>query len=526
MVITLKTIDIFDTTLRDGAQGQSVLFTDDDKLGIIDALDKLSISYIEVGNPGADKKDFEFIKRISKKNLKHSKLVAFGSTRRKDKTVFLDENITALLDCGLPIISIFGKSWDMHVREVLKTSEKENLNMIFDTISHLVSKGREVFYDAEHFFDGYKNNREYAITTLEAAYRAGASHLILCDTNGGSFPDEIYEATKEVITLFPDCKIGIHCHNDIGCAVANSLEAVRAGAIQVQGTFIGIGERCGNTKLYAIIPSLELKMGYSCLSEGKMKRLTQTAHRLSDIINISLPSQTPYVGLNAFSHKGGMHVDGMLKSQRSFEHIDPKEVGNNRNILISSMSGRAAIAAKMSEFLDGISKDSPSVSVIVDRVSALEKKGFVFESDATFELLVRRELSLMPRFFELENFKIIGEQFSRDEERPASAIIKIRVDDRTKLTAAEGNGPVNALDNALRKALEVFYPTLKTVKLVDFKVRVTEDNTTTSAKVRVIIESSDGENNWTTVGISHDVINASFIALVDSFEYKLMRDSI
>ncbi len=519
----MRTIEIFDTTLRDGAQGQSILFTNDDKLAVIEALDKLSIGFIEVGNPGADKKDLDFILQLSKNKLNYSKLVAFGSTRRKGISVLEDENVKKLLLCNLDIISIFGKSWDLHVKEVLGTSEKENLDMIFDTVSHLVANGREVFYDAEHFFDGYKSNKEYAITTLEAAYRAGASRLILCDTNGGSLPFEIYNATKEVVSLFPDCKVGIHCHNDIGCAVASSLEAVRAGACQVQGTFIGIGERCGNTKLYAVIPTLETKMGYSALAKDKLGRLTRTAHKLSDIINITLPSQTPYVGINAFSHKGGMHVDGILKSERSFEHIDPKTVGNSRNFLISSMSGRAAIAAKMSEFLGEVTKDSPDVLKIVDRVSSLEKQGFIFESDASFELLVRRELSLMPRFFELESFKIIGEQFSRDEERLATAIVKIRVDERTKLTAAEGHGPVNALDNALRKALEVFYPTLKTVKLIDFKVRVTEDSTTTSAKVRVIIESSDGERTWTTVGVSHDVINASFLALVDSFEYKLMK---
>ena len=521
----MKKIEIFDSTLRDGAQGESVSFSVEDKLNIVAALDRLGIDYIEAGNPYSNPKDAEFFRRAGELKLDHAKLVAFGSTCKKGVAAQEDKNCQALLDAGVHAISVFGKSSLWQVREVLRAEPQENLRMIYDTIHLLTQAGKQVFFDAEHFFDGYKDNPEYALQTLGAAVDAGAYKLVLCDTNGGCFPEEIREITAIAATAFPG-KIGVHCHNDMGCGVACSLAAVEAGADHVQGTYTGIGERCGNANLSTIIANLQLKKGYSCIPAERLGRMTETARVISEICNIPLLSAMPYVGRSAFAHKGGMHVDGVQKNTAAFEHIAPQLVGNHRQILLSEVAGRAALAAKIQEIIPDLSKDSPQMAGLVDKLKELEFEGYQFEAaTASFELVVLKELGRFTPFFAMELFRIIGEQDAADRHM-ASAMVKLRVGDRYEITADEGDGPVHALDRALRKALEVFYPSLAGVRLIDYKVRVMEAGKATASIVRVLIESSDGRNTWTTVGVSTDIINASIRALVDSMEYKLYRDMV
>ncbi|MGI5966871.1 MULTISPECIES: citramalate synthase [Anaerotruncus] len=521
----MKRIEIFDSTLRDGAQGESVSYSVEDKLNIVRSLDKLGIDYIEAGNPFSNPKDAEFFERVKGISLSHARIVAFGSTRRRGVPVTEDKNCAALLRAGTGCVSVFGKSSDWQVREVLGTTPEENLRMIFDTVDFFVRAGKRVFFDGEHFFDGYKQNPYYAVETLEAAEKAGACKLVLCDTNGGCFPDEIAAVTAEMEKRFPG-KIGIHCHNDTGCAVAATIAAVKAGADHVQGTYIGIGERCGNANLAAAIANLQLKLGYLCIPPDRVSRLTKTARYISEVSNVRLPHSMPYVGKSAFAHKGGMHVDGVMKNSAAFEHINPESVGNRRQILLSEVSGRTALMSKVAEFVPNLRKDSPELQKLVDKLKALEYEGYQFEAaTASFEMVVLKELGYFKPFFELELFRIIGEQDAADRHM-ASAMVKLRVGDRYEITADEGDGPVHALDRALRKALEVFYPGLSGVRLIDYKVRVMDTGKATAALVRVLIETSDGENIWTTVGVSTDIINASIHALVDSMEYKLYRDSM
>lgn len=518
-------VKILDSTLRDGAQAEGISFSVMDKLKIVSALDELGIHYIEAGNPGSNPKDLEFFEKANNLSLKNSKLCAFGSTRRANINAEDDENIKSLLKANTSVIVIFGKSWDFHVEEIIKTTLLENLNMIKDTVKFFKEKGKEVIYDAEHFFDGYKANPDYAIASLIAAEEGGADSICLCETNGGAFPDEVFEITKKVMEkiLVP---IGIHTHNDTGMAEANSIFAVMAGASCVQGTLVGFGERCGNANLSTIIPSLQIKKGYEIIGEN-ISKLTEISRKIAEIANIPLRDNMPYVGKSAFTHKAGMHIDGVNKASKSFEHIPPDLVGNDRRILMSEVAGRSTVAHKIAKIDSTITKNSPITQKVVDRIKELEHMGYQFEgAEAAFELLVRKELGQYTPFFDLEHFKIMDEHPLEDKSVSSSAVIKIKVDNKLEITAAEGDGPVNALDLALRKALYVFYPSLKNVHLTDYKVRVLDSKSATAAKVRVLIESTDGESYWTTVGVSTDIIEASWIALVDSIEYKLLKDKL
>jgi 2-isopropylmalate synthase len=519
----LRKVIIYDTTLRDGAQAQGISFTVDDKLKIAKAVDRLDVSYIEAGNPGSNPKDLEFFQRVKEIGLKHAKIVAFGSTRRVNVPVKEDANVQSLLAADTPVIAIFGKSWDFHVTSVLKTNLEENLCMIYDTIEFFSSLGKEVIFDAEHFFDGYKANPQYAVKTLKAACDAGASSICLCDTNGGTFPNEIQEITKKMVEEIK-IPIGIHCHNDNGMAVANSIIAVQSGADHVQGTINGFGERCGNANLCTIIPNLQIKSDYYCIPEENLKGITSIARFVSEIANVIHDERAPYVGGSAFAHKGGMHIDAVFKNPISFEHINPELIGNKRTILMSEVAGRSTILKKINEIDSAITKDSPEAKLIVDRLKELEHEGYQYEgAECSFELVISKILGKYQPFFDLNEFKVIVNEPAVNSIN-SSAMIKIGVGEQAEITAAEGCGPVNALDNALRKALERFYPEIREMKLTDYKVRVLDSQSATAAKVRVLIETTDGKDVWTTIGVSTDIIHASWKALVDSIEYKLIKD--
>lgn len=515
--------EIFDSTLRDGAQGEGIAFSVEDKLNIVRALDAFGIAYIEAGNPGSNPKDLEFFERVKSVRLKHAKLCAFGSTRRRDIRVEDDENVRSLLSADTPVITLFGKSWDLHVTHILNTTLDENLRMIEETVRFFKERGKEVIYDAEHFFDGYRANADYAVKTLRAAADGGADCLCLCDTNGGADPNYVYDITRQMHEMFA-IRIGIHCHNDTGMAVANSIFGVKAGAAQVQGTFIGFGERCGNANLSTIIANLQLKYEYECVPPSLMSNLTPTARQIAEIANVTLASGEPYVGKSAFAHKGGMHIDGVNKISKSFEHVDPQSVGNERRFLMSEVSGRTTLLKLIQKIDPSLKKDSPQTKVIIQTLKELEHDGYQFEAaSASFELVVRKELGLYQPFFKLDHYKILGESPAKSASECATAVIKVNVDGKDEITAEQGNGPVNALDKALRKALVVFYPCLHDVHLTDYKVRVLETQDATAAKVRVLIETSDSTDVWTTVGVSGDIIEASWNALVDSIEYKLTK---
>ncbi len=519
----LQKVDIFDSTLRDGAQAEGISFSVEDKLKVVKALDELGVAYIEAGNPGSNPKDIEFFDRMRSVTLKTAKLTAFGSTRRRDITVEEDKNVQSLLSAFTPVVALFGKSWDFHVTDIIQTTLEENLRMIKETVAFFKQKSKEVIFDAEHFFDGYKSNPDYAMKALEAAAEGGADCLVLCDTNGGTFPNEVFDIVKSVRETFK-VKIGIHTHNDCGMAVANAIMAVEAGAQHIQGTYNGFGERCGNANLSTIIPNLQLKKKYLCIPEDKLKNLTFTARKTAEIANITLNERDPYVGNSAFAHKGGMHIDGVCKASSSFEHVDPELIGNKRRFLMSEVAGRKTILDKIREINPVINKESQETEAIIQRLKELEHQGYQFEgAESTFELVIRKQLGKYKPFFELEKFKLMTEQPTKSG-LSASALIKVTVDGQSEITAAEGDGPVHALDKALRKALEVFYPELSHVHLTDFKVRVIDSQSATAAKVRVLIESTDGESIWTTVGVSTDIIEASWIALVDSIEYKLLKE--
>jgi 2-isopropylmalate synthase len=520
-----KSVQIYDSTLRDGAQGEGISFSVVDKLNILRALDELGITYVEAGNPGSNPKDLEFFKKAQSRMLKNVTLAAFGSTRRQGIEPGDDTNIRSLIAAGTPVVAFFGKSWDMHVTKVLKTTLAENLAMIRSTAAFFKAAGKEVVFDAEHFFDGYVNNPEYALSTLKAACEGGADTLCLCDTNGAAYPCDVYEIVKAVVGRF-DRRVAIHCHNDTGMAVASSMLAVDAGATQVQGTFVGFGERCGNADLSTVIPNLQLKRGYECIPAQNMPTLTPTARQVADIANIVLHSDKPYVGSSAFAHKGGMHIDGVLKQSDSFEHVQPHAVGNERRFLMSEVGGRTTVLAEIKRIDASLGKDSPETRAVVTRIKELEHFGYQFEAaQASVELLIRKVLGRYKPFFTLEHYKIIGEYPPVSNDDSASAVIKITVGDRSEFTAAQGNGPVHALDVALKKALTVFYPSIKDVRLTDYKVRVMESRDATASKVRVLIESTDGADLWTTVGVSQDIIEASWLALADSIEYKLTKDN-
>lgn len=522
----MKKIEILDSTLRDGAQGEGISFSVQDKIHICQALDELGVEYIEAGNPGSNPKDMEFFQEMKKVSLTSSKLCAFGSTRRKDIKCAEDSNLQSLLAAGTSHVVVFGKSWTFQVTDIIKTSLEENLNMIRETCEFLRENDRSVIYDAEHFFTGYTEDRNYAMQTLKAAVDGGAEVLCLCETKGGFMIDECRKAVSDVVKTFgKQVKIGIHTHNDSGLAVANSLIAVQEGAVHVQGVLLGFGERTGNANLSTIIPDLQCKMGYECIPQENIQKLTSICKRVSEITNISMNSQLPYVGSSAFAHKAGMHIDAVLKNPFAYEHITPETVGNSRVFLMSEVAGRSTIMEKIQKFAPSIQKSDPIVKEIIAKMKELEFQGYQFEgADGSFELLVRKMIGQYQPFFKLHYYQTNG-SFPRPEEGVCScAQIKVEVDGQIEITAGEGDGPVNALDIALRRALERFYPAVAKIRLVDFKVRVLDGKSATASKVRVIIESSDGDASWTTVGVSADLIQACWIALCDSFEYKLIRD--
>ena len=516
---------LLDSTLRDGAQGEDISFSVQDKLNIVQILDRLGIDYIEAGNPGSNPKDLEFFERVQALHLNHAKLVAFGSTRRKNEAVEDDRNLRSLLEAQTPAVSIFGKSWDFHVTEIIHTTLEENLRMIEETVAFLKRNGREVIFDAEHFFDGYKHHPEYAMQTLFAAERGGADSICLCETNGGAFPDEVYRIVSEVVKQV-SVPIGIHTHDDGGMAVASSVMAVEAGAVFVQGTLIGFGERCGNANLSTVLSNLQLKRNYECIPPENLHKLMQSCHMISEVSNVQMNKNMPYVGKSAFAHKGGMHIDGVNKAPSSFEHINPESVGNTRRFLMSEVAGRSTLIEKIQRVDAKICREDPVTAQIIGQIKEMEHQGYQFEgADATLEMLIRKQLGNYHPFFKVEKFKTMGEQQNGEENPSASAMVKVVVNGQSEMTAAEGNGPVNALDSALRKALERFYPILQTVHLTDYKVRVLDSRDRTASKVRVLIESTDGKEFWTTVGVSVDIIEASLDALVASIEYKLIHSS-
>lgn len=529
-----RKITVLDSTLRDGAQGEGISFSVQDKIHIVQTLDALGIDLIEAGNPDSNPKDLEFFQLAQRLELKHSKLAAFGSTRRKDMKPQEDRQLQSLLAAETENVVVFGKSWDFQVTDILKTSLEDNLAMIEETVQFLAAAGRTVHFDAEHFFAGWNGNKEYALKTLEAAARGGASSITLCDTKGGSMPLEILSITKEVVTFvsdfcrrnsLPQIQIGIHTHNDCGLAVANTLMAVEGGVSLVQGVLLGFGERTGNANLSTVIADLELKFGMKCLPEGKIAELTPTVRRIAEIANISLDNGMPYVGTNAFAHKAGMHIDAVTKNPASYEHVPPESVGNERVFLMSEVAGRSLIIEKIHKFDANITKSSPVVTEIVNKVKQLEHDGYKFEgADGSFELLVRKIIGKYQPFFKLHYYKTMGEQSLYNGAACSFAQLKIEVDNQIEITAGEGSGPVHALDTALRKALERFYPNVSAIRLTDYKVRVLDSQSATASKVRVLIESSDSTEDWTTVGVSTDIIEASWLALVDSIEYKLIKD--
>ena len=515
-------VDILDTTLRDGAQAEGISFSVNDKLAVFKALSDIGIKYVEAGNPGSNPKDREFFSTFSKGDSK-TKLCAFGSTKRKDKTCDEDPQIQSLIEAGTVTVVIFGKVWAKEAFEILRASREENIGMIRDTVSYFTDRGIEVIFNAEHYFEAAEDNRDYAMDCLCAARDAGASCLCLCDTNGATMPETVREHVTNAVDLLDSdtCSIGIHCHNDSGVAVANTLTAVMAGARHVQGTFNGIGERCGNANLSTIIPNLQLKYKIRCIPEDRMHMLTPVARKLADIENVTLAAGAPYVGVSAFAHKAGMHVDAVKKNTNTFEHIVPETVGNARRLLVSEIAGKAAVLELIKRIRPDFDKASPEVDQVLSRIKKLEHDGYSFEAaEASQELLVCRELGIYKPFFELERITVNSE-YPHIGELSASSFIKIHVDGKAEVTAEEGDGPINAIDMALRKAMEVFYPELKKTRLSDYKVRVLNRHATASS-VRVLIETTDGERTWRTVGVSTDIITASYQALADSLEYPLM----
>ncbi|WP_027085252.1 citramalate synthase [Cohnella panacarvi] len=510
---------IFDTTLRDGTQGEGISLTAEDKVKIALKLDALGVHYIEGGNPGSNSKDIEFFKRVRELKLQ-SKLTAFGSTRRKNISCDQDVNLKHLIESGAQAASLVGKTWDFHVHTALQTTLEENLAMIYESLAFLNRGGMEALFDAEHFFDGYKANPEYALAALQKAKEAGAAWIVLCDTNGGTLPNEIAEIVSRVTSVI-DAPIGIHTHNDSELAVANSLAAVTAGARQIQGTINGYGERCGNANLCSILPTLQLKMGYSCVSGDQLKMLTNVARYVSEISNVHLPVNQPYVGTAAFAHKGGIHVSAILKDSKTYEHISPDLVGNKQRVLVSELAGQSNILSKAQEMGLDIQSDGLKSRQVIDRIKELEHQGYQFEgADASLELLLRDAAGVAEPMFTIDNMKIIVENSNKTLN--TEAIVKLTVGGEQVYTVAEGNGPVNALDNALRKALMQFYPGIRDIHLTDYKVRVLDEKDATAAKVRVLIESTNFKDTWSTVGVSSNVIEASWEALVDSIRYALL----
>jgi 2-isopropylmalate synthase len=519
----MKKIELYDTTLRDGAQSEDISFSLEDKLRILQRLDEFGIHYIEGGWPGSNPRDAEFFNKAVKIKLKNSLLAAFGATHRASNKVQNDPGIKSLLAAGTPVVTIVGKTWDFHVKEALRVSMETNIDLIYNTIFHLKKRVSKVFFDAEHFFDGCRSNPEYALRTLEAAVAAGADCLVLCDTNGGTMPGYIQYIVNRIVETF-EIPIGIHTHNDAGCAVANSVVAVESGATQVQGTINGLGERCGNADLISVIPNLKLKLNMNCITASNLKKLKDVSRFVTEIANLRHFKRQPYVGDSAFAHKGGIHVSAIQRHPETYEHVRPESIGNIQRVLVSDLSGRSNIVRKIKDFKLKIDPDDPKVSGVVNDLKQLENQGFQFEgAEASFELLIKKTFGLYRKFFDLIGFRVIVSKRKEGDVPLSEATIMMRVKGKIEHTAADGNGPVNALDKALRKALEKFYPQLKEVSLIDYKVRVLTAGKGTSTNVRVLVESGDGKHKWGTVGVSENIIEASWQALVDSYEYKLLR---
>ena len=515
-------VELYDTTLRDGAQTEGISYSVSDKLRITEKLDALGVPYIEGGWPGSNVKDSQFFRSARRLRLKSARVVAFGSTRRANLRSARDPNLNALLKAETDTVTIFGKTWDLHVREVLKISLDHNLTVIEDSVRFLTRHGRRVIYDAEHFFDGFRANRAYSLKTLRVAQDAGAETIVFCDTNGGSLPLDIAEAilaSKRVLRV----PTGIHAHNDCDLGVANTLAAVKAGCRQVQGTINGYGERCGNADLVSLASILVLKMGYDCLPTHKLKELTDVSRFVAEVSNMIPRHNQPFVGSTAFAHKGGVHVNAVMKNPRTYEHLDPALIGNQRKILVSELSGRSSIVIKAKDLALDLSKETPEAKRLLSLLQRLEHDGYHFEAaEGSFELLLQRNLKHLKPFFQLGGFRVVVEK--KNGAMVSEATINLKVDGREEHTAAEGDGPVNALDNAIRKALIPFYPSLAHMRLTDFKVRVLDEKAGTGAKVRVLIESQDEHGAWGTIGVSENIIEASWQALVDSIEYKLLKD--
>jgi 2-isopropylmalate synthase len=519
-------IALYDTTLRDGTQGAGITLSADDKLRIAEHLDAFGVDYIEGGWPGSNPKDMEFFERARGRTWRRARLTAFGSTRRPGIPAARDENLALILAAGTPAAALFGKSWDLHVREALRTTLDENLAMIEDSVGYVRSHGGEVVYDAEHFFDGWKANPDYALASLRAAERGGASVVVLCDTNGGCLPHEIragVQAARRAVAA----PLGIHAHNDGELGVANTLVAVDAGCVHVQGTVNGIGERCGNANLVSIVPNLQLKMGRRCVPDEQLARLGELSRYVAELANLAPDEYQPFVGRNAFAHKGGVHVSAVMAHPPTYEHIAPETVGNARRVVVSDLSGRANVLYKAQEMGIDLSRDRPEVRRILAELKRLEHEGFQFEAaEASFELLMRRILGQHRPSFTLRGLRVTVDLRADGGVCAAEATIRVSVDGQDEHTAAEGDGPVHALDRALRKALGRFYPAIQRVRLMDYKVRVLNADAATAARVRVLIQSTDGARVWGTVGVSENVVEASWQALVDSLEYVLLRDAL
>lgn len=520
----MNTIRLFDTTLRDGSQSAGVSFSVEDMLRIAQALDNIGIHYIEGGWPGSNPKHELFFKQAARLTFKNARLVAFGSTRYKGTTAAADPNLRAIVKSGVKTACIFGKTWDLHVQHALRTTQDENLKMIADSVRYLKKKGLEVIYDAEHFFDGFKSNRAYALATLRAAFEAGADTLCLCETNGGMLPTDIQYIVRVVRAEMPGAALGIHTHNDTDCAVANAIVAVEEGCVHVQGTINGLGERCGNANLCSIIPALQVKRGYRCLPDKKLVQLTELSRYVDDIANLLPNERQPYVGLNAFAHKAGIHVSAVERHAATYEHIDPRLVGNERKILISELSGKSNIASKAKELSIDINTGTQAAAKIIAVVKKAEHEGYQFENaDGSFHILARRALGTYRPFFTLKTFRVIVEK-NASGQLVSEATVKLDINGTEVHTVAEGDGPVNALDICLRKALKKFYPEIGAVSLRDFKVRVINGGASTAARVRVLIESRDEHDTWGTIGVSENIIEASWLALADAVAYKLLKD--
>jgi 2-isopropylmalate synthase len=521
----MKDVLLYDTTLRDGCQAEDISFTLEDKLRIAEKLAELGIDYIEGGYPGSNPRDADFFRRVKTLKLKNVKIASFGTTRKPGAKPSKDLNLKVLLNADTPVVTLVGKTWDLHVRDDLRISQKANLEIIGDSIAFMKQRVDEVIFDAEHFFDGFRANPEYALACLSAAQEGGADWIILCDTNGGRLPGEIRDALGHVRRVIQTA-IGIHCHNDGELAVANTLAAVEMGASQVQGTINGFGERCGNLNLISVIPNLQLKMGKQCVKPAQLKKLREVSHFFYELANIQPNKRQAYVGDSAFAHKGGLHVSGVLKNRETYEHIDPDLVGNRQRVLVSDLSGRSNVVYKGKEYGIDLTDKSDAVRDILRRTKELESQGYEFEAaEASFELLIQEALGKKKKNFGLVGFRVIDEKRHEGEPPISEATIMVQVDGVMEHAAAMGNGPVNALDQALRRALTKFYPSLKEVELLDYKVRVLSSGEGTGAVVRVLIESGDGKDRWGTVGVSHNVIEASWLALVDSIDYKLYKDA-